>query len=108
MEQQELWPGRSAAPVVAAPSGYTSSAARVESVDDTEISRVVNMETNRGTARQQGGRIRAVHIARFLQVNGAVDGVGGADRLTLPNRGFAAKFSLWKGNPVGTPFLMGC
>lgn len=53
--------------------------------------------------------VRMADIAKFLQVNHAVDGLDAAEhRFSLPQRSFAAKFSLWKGSPAGTPFLTGC
>jgi hypothetical protein len=53
--------------------------------------------------------VRMEDIAKLLHVNRAVDGVDvELHRFNLPHRAFAARFSLWKGSPAGTPFLMGC
>ena len=124
MEQQELFPAARAdmheVQVEAAPVAEPEQVvveqrqvAHVEAVrhvaavreeEETEIETVQLTETYR--KRDRGVRLDV--IAKFLQVNRAVDGVDGMSRFALPRRQFAAKCSLWKGSSIGTPFLTGC
>ena len=46
-------------------------------------------------------------IARLLEVNRSVAGVQGVEAVKLPRSQFSAQVDLWKGRPVGTPFVMG-
>ena len=59
---------------------------------------------------QQSKSVRTADIARFLQVNSAVDGVASTSWFKLPRRTFTAAYehALWKGREVGTPFVTGC
>lgn len=116
-EQQELWPANAAA-VRADQFGegrvFEEEPARGVFVrEEVDIEEVPHMDAFdvHGTGESYRRRERGVRldvIAKFLQVNRAVDGVDGSSRFALPRRGFAAKCSLWKGSPVGTPFLTGC
>ena len=58
---------------------------------------------------ERGKSVRMVDIAKFLQVNHAVDGATDAGtRFSLPRGSFSARCSLWRGAPVGNNFMMGC
>lgn len=46
-------------------------------------------------------------IARLLEVNRSVNGVQDAQAIELPRSRFSARIDLWKGRPIGTPFVMG-
>lgn len=46
-------------------------------------------------------------IARLLEVNEGVNGVKRMPAVEMPRYRFFAQVDLWKGRPIGTPFVMG-
>jgi hypothetical protein len=115
-EQGELWMDGGAAPAAAGaadedeitPAEPASSSSFVQLPADLVIDRPRILPT-RASYASRGNAVRVVEIAKFLQVNRAVDGLdlSGA-RFELPARTFMARLNLWKGAPVGTPFVTGC
>lgn len=52
------------------------------------------------------GSVNREEIARLLEVTRGVDGVRRLPQVELPRGPFFARVELWKGRPVGTPFVM--
>ncbi|MFH0909030.1 MAG: hypothetical protein V1929_09730 [bacterium] len=63
-----------------------------------------------GSYAEKHNSVRTADIARYLQVNSAVDGVVTTSWFELPRCTFTAAYerALWKGREVGTPFVTGC
>jgi hypothetical protein len=122
-EQSEFWPGEVLEDDVAAPAApadaepmqrskqrpIETTRPRIRSKPKAVAPAVVRRSTSQSYA-EQPKTVRTADIARYLQVNGAVHGANGASWFALPQRRFAAGYerSLWKGRPVGTPFVSGC
>ena len=122
-EQGELWPGESVAeqpvsvartvapPVeraaVEAPRARARTKAKAVARAPAVARRPVGAT---GSYAEKHNSVRTADIARFLQVNSAVNGVDTKAWFKLPRRTFTAAYehALWKGRPVGTPFVKGC
>ena len=120
-EQGELWDGGpvAAKPVAAAnpapaklvraavdaphPRARTKPATRAPAVARKSMGAT-------GSYAQKHNSVRTADIARYLQVNSAVNGVVETSWFKLPRRTFTAAYehALWKGREVGTPFVKGC
>ena len=121
-EQAELWkddaePAADPEPAVAeatpAPVEPIRVARAMEAIDEMIATRATSEARNEATSsfRTSQRSVRMAEIAKFLQVNQALDGINADQhRFSLPLRRFAASFSrsLWKGSPVGTHFVTGC
>jgi len=120
-EQVELWPHRPAqveeafeAPAVSAVSLEASlqtacSTSHVEEVVETPVRQPRlsrKIVTNSPPAGQSPAGQPGRHIARFLKVNGAIDGVKSQGiRFDLPARGLSNMLRLWRGSSEATEFI---
>lgn len=118
-EQPELWseePPRAVEPAtpVVRPDEPSSATARLEALEEITYARRAAPAPAVPAAavfRSQARGVRMDEIAKFLQVNNALHGLDAEQhRFSLPAGEFAARFvrALWKGTPVGTPFVRGC
>jgi hypothetical protein len=123
-EQGELWNAGPAAEAVKRPARVAketvkpsrSRAPTLHRAHTLARPKVVAPAVARRTAGSTGSyaekhnSVRTADIARYLQVNSAVDGVASTSWFKLPRRTFTAAFehALWKGREVGTPFVTGC
>lgn len=57
---------------------------------------------------ERRGRIAREEIARLLEVTRGVDGIEEARRFELPSGSFVPQLQLWRGRPIGTPFVSRC
>ncbi|HMP76054.1 MAG TPA: hypothetical protein PKE12_07155 [Kiritimatiellia bacterium] len=55
---------------------------------------------------QRRRTVNSVEVVRLLQVTRGVNGVEAPPAIELPRSRFSAAVDLWKGRPVGTPFVM--
>ena len=113
LEQGELWMAEEPAAADAADDGEITPAEPVSPMValPPAVERVIErprIQPRRASYAARGNAVRIVEIAKFLQVNRAVDGLDLGSPLELPARTFAARLNLWKGAPVGTPFVTGC
>ncbi|MCO5060662.1 MAG: hypothetical protein M9963_01460 [Kiritimatiellae bacterium] len=63
-----------------------------------------------GSSAGYADRRRSVQrekIARLLEVNESVNGVRLAEAVAMPRSSFVARVDLWKGRPIGMPFVLG-
>jgi len=123
IEQSELWPSASAssAPVEASREEVSVSAAIVEEVPFIEVKKLrdpvpravksplrPSVSMNRAPAPVAPLRNQSVPfntIARFLNVNGAIEGMKtGGIRFDLPGRGLSQTLRLWRGSPETTTY----
>lgn len=103
---------RPAAPVVspARPAAAPISRSRAARLAKPAPAQAVRKLRMTPVAAGYAERRRTVHreeIARLLEVNAGVNGIKVAPSVELPRHRFAAQVDLWKGRPVGTPFVMG-
>jgi len=68
--------------------------------------RKVRMNSTPGYSERSRGMKREA-VARLLQVTEGVNGLKGSPVVQLPRGRFRAQVDLWKGRPVGNPFVMG-
>ncbi len=113
-EQPELWKEEPVSGQGAKREMPERVATPIEVIEEVAYVRTAEAGSVRGEAtsyRDRRQAVRMAEIAKFLQVNRGLDGLDAEEhRFSLPIRSFAARFSraLWKGSPVGTPFLTGC
>jgi len=120
-EQVELWPHRTthleevvesdsaAQPALDVTVQTACSTNHVEEVVETPV-RAPRLSRNIVTNSVSAGRLPVTqpgrHIARFLKVNGAIDGVNAsAVRFDLPARGLSNMLRLWRGSSATAEFI---
>ncbi|HMO51154.1 MAG TPA: hypothetical protein PKE26_07905 [Kiritimatiellia bacterium] len=115
MEQSELWPARPVAVVAdAAPAEVAPSRAAFYPLPEAPLPAPEVKPLRPAVARAAKAMVRPAAsvasrrapgqpsqmIARFLNVNGAIEGMrSGAIRFDLPGRGLSKTLRLWKGSP---------
>jgi hypothetical protein len=122
IEQSELWPTSSAeTPVEAIREEIAASPAVAEDVPFIEVKKLrdpvpravksplrPSVSLNRAPAPVAPLRNQSVPfntIARFLNVNGAIEGMKtGGIRFDLPGRGLSQTLRLWRGSPETTTY----
>lgn len=123
-EQVELWPGRApsavetmealpeATPVIETVVQTACTSAHVEEVVETPARKPRGL-SRKFVAASPVERMPAVqparNIARFLKVNGAIDGVRSSTvRFDLPSRGLSQMLRLWRGSSETTEYIPVC
>lgn len=89
--------------------GVESPRSRAASLEKpTPASSVRKLRMAAAPARYADRRRTVNHeeVARLLEVTRGVLGVERAPEFALPRGRFAAQVEMWKGRPVGTPFVM--
>lgn len=104
--------GRSAAPVAspARPAAEPAPRSRAETLARPVPAKSVRKVRIAPAALNYADRRRTVQreeIARLLEVNEGVSGVKRLPAVEMPRHRFFAQVDLWKGRPIGTPFVVG-
>ena len=92
---------------VSAPGRAVSRAERLAKRPASAGVKRVRTPGRPSTYSEQRRTVAGEAIARLLEVNRGVAGVQGVAAVKLPRSQFSAQVDLWKGRPVGTPFVMG-
>lgn len=107
-----LVPDRPVAPAAppvrpVATSFERSRAARLAKPVPAHAVRKLRVATGEVSYAKRRHELNREEVARLLEVNAGVSGVRVPSAVELPRFRFSARVDLWKGRPVGTPFVMG-
>lgn len=103
---------RSAVPAAspARPAAESAPRTRAERLSKPAPAKTVRKLRMAPTSMNYADSRRTAHreeIARLLEVNEGVNGVRRMPAVEMPRHRFFAQVDLWKGRPIGTPFVMG-